>query len=85
MLLSDDITSINDIDLDNILLDERLYENVLIYDLPYKPAYEIKLLHNIFDKVDGYIRKYDGTKYVTLFQSDDKNERVFDKIGILLY
>ena len=29
----DDIININDIDHDNILLDEKSYENVLIYDV----------------------------------------------------
>ena len=29
-----------------------------------------------FDKADGYIRKYDGTKYLALFHSDEKYERI---------
>ena len=35
----DDITNVNDIDLDNILLDEKLYENILIYDVAYNSSY----------------------------------------------
>ena len=34
----------------------------------------------IFDKVAGYIRKYDGAKYLALFNSDEKFDRIFDKI-----
>ena len=29
----DDIININDLDLDNILINEKLYENILIYDM----------------------------------------------------
>ena len=42
--------------------------------------YGAKLLRNTFDKVDGYIRKNDGTKCPALFHSDGKYERIFDRI-----
>ena len=29
-----------------------------------------------FDKLDGYIGKYDGTKYLVLFHSNEKYERI---------
>ena len=32
-----------------------------------------------FDKVDGYIRIYDKTKYLGLFHLDERNERIFDR------
>ena len=35
----------------------------------YKNSCDVKLLRIIFDKVDEYIRKYDKSKYLTLFQS----------------
>ena len=57
----DDIINIIDLDLDNILLNEKSYENILIYDVVYKTPYGTKPLRVIFDKVYGYIRKYDGT------------------------
>ena len=34
----------------------------------------------IFDKVDGYIRKYDKTKYLSLFHPGEKHERIFERI-----
>ena len=37
-----------------------------------------------FDKVDECIRKYDGTKYLTLFHSHEKYERLFDRIRYLI-
>ena len=33
-----------------------------------------------FDKVDGYIRKYDRTEYLRLFHSNEKYGRTFDRI-----
>ena len=80
----DNIISINDIDIDNILLDEKSYKNNLIYDFAYKTPYVAKPLRIIFDKVKGYIWKYDGTKYVALFHSDEKYERNFDIIRYLI-
>ena len=62
-LYFDHIININDIDLDNILLDEKTYA-----DIGSKP------LHTIFDKEDWYIRKYDRTKYLALLHSDKKYE-----------
>ena len=52
-----EVININDIDLDNILLDEKSYENILVYDVAYKARYGATPLHIIFDKEDGYIRK----------------------------
>ena len=56
-----DIININNLDFDIILLNEIAYENILICHVAYKPPCGAKLLHSIFDKVDGYIRKYDRT------------------------
>ena len=38
----------------------------------------------IFDKVDGYIRKYDETKYLSLFHSGQKYERSLERIRYLI-
>ena len=62
---------------DNISLDEKSYENFLIYDVTYKTPYGAKPLRIIFDEVNGHIRKYDSTKYLGLFHSDEKYERIF--------
>ena len=34
---SDDLIEIEDFDFDNFLLDEKPYENVLIYNISYEP------------------------------------------------
>ena len=58
-----DIINISDFHLNNILLDEKSYENILIYDVLYKKSNSAKPLLVIFDKVDGNIRKYNRNKY----------------------
>ena len=46
----DYIINVNDIDLDNILIDKKSYENILIYDVAYKTPYGAKPLHKKYDK-----------------------------------
>ena len=61
-----------------ILLDENLYKNILIYTIAFKTPYGKKPFCIIFDKIGAYIRKYDRTKYLGLFHSDEKYEVSFD-------
>ena len=62
----DDIVKIEDFDFDNILLEEKSSENILIYDASYKILIDAKLLRILFDKVDRFIRDYNGRKYSVL-------------------
>ena len=52
----DDIIKIEDFNFDNILINEKWYKNVLVYDVSNVGA---KPLCIRFDKVDGFIRIYD--------------------------
>ena len=56
-----------DFDFDNILKDEQLHENISICDISYKTLIAPKPLRIRFDKIDGFIRIYDGTIYLVLF------------------
>ena len=47
----------------DILLDEKSYENILVYDISYKTLFGPKPLRIRFDEVDGFIRYYDRIKY----------------------
>ena len=60
----DDIIKIEGFDFDNILLDEKLYEYILAYGISYKTLIGAEPLRIRFDKVDGFIRVYDGTRYL---------------------
>ena len=42
------------------------------------------MVHIIFDKIDGYLRKYDGTNPLALFHYDGKHETISDRIRYLI-
>ena len=54
-------------DLHNILIDEKLYENILVYNISYKILVSDKSLRITFHKIDGFITVYYGTRYLVLF------------------
>ena len=62
---------------------EKSYKNILIYDVSHKSLIGTKPLRIILDKVDGFIRDYDGTKYLVLF-GPEKYDVIFDKIRYLI-
>ena len=70
----------NIIKIDNF---EKSYKNILIYDVLCKTLTEVKPLHIMFDKVDGFIRDYDGTKYLGLFGLE-KHSYIYDTIRYLI-
>ena len=78
------VINIQTFDLVNILLYEKSCKYFLICDAAYKTLFGVKPLRIIFNKVDGYITKYDRTKCLKLFCSNEKNERIFDRTRHLL-
>ena len=67
----DDLIKLEGLGLDNILIDEKSHENILIYNISYKTFYIIgpNPLWIRFDKIDRLIRIYDRTSGLTLFLS----------------
>ena len=61
---------IEDFDLDDILIDEKWWEKILASNISYKNLNGAKRLPIRFDKIDGLIRVYDGTRYLVLFGSE---------------
>ena len=61
----DDIIKIEDVDI-GILIDEKSYKNILVYSVSYKSLIDSKPLCIRLDKIDGFIRVYDGN---TIMQS----------------
>ena len=51
----DDISKIEDFDLGNILIDEKLHENILICNILYKRLIHSKPLRIRCNKIDGFI------------------------------
>ena len=62
-----DITKIEDFDVDNTLLHEKSYKNILVFNISYKTLICPKPLCIRLNKVDGFITVYDGTRYLALF------------------
>ena len=52
----DDIIKIEDFDLDNISVDEKSQENILVYDISYKNLISAKNLRIKFDKLYGFTK-----------------------------
>ena len=55
----------------------------MIYNISYKTLIGSKPFRLRFDKIDGFIRIYEGTRYLTLFGSD-KCYAIYDKIRYLI-
>ena len=75
----DDISKLEDFDIDNILIDEKSHKNILIYDVSYKTFTAPKPLRLIFDKIDRFIRIYDGNRYLVLVGLQ-KYDSIYNKI-----
>ena len=75
----DDIIKLEDFDFDNILTYEKSHENILIYDISYKTLIVLKPLRIGFDKMDGFIRIYDGTRYLVLL-GPEKYDSIYNRI-----
>ena len=52
----DDIIKIEDFDLDNISVDEKSQENILVYNISYKNLISAKSLRIKFDKLYGFTK-----------------------------
>ena len=66
----DDIIKFEHFRFDNIMLNEKSYKNVLVHNNSYKTLIGDKPLCISFDKVDGFIRVYVGTRYLVLFGTE---------------
>ena len=69
----DDIIKTDNFDFNNILIDERSYEYILIYNISYNTLIGAKSFRIRFDKVEEFIRVYDGTRYLVLFEPEKYN------------
>ena len=66
---------IEDFILDDIFINETSYRNILVYNISYKTLSDAKPFHIRFDKIDGFISVYDGTRYLVLFGSENYDFR----------
>ena len=54
-----DIVKTEDFNFDIVSIDEKSSENIFVHNISYKTLIK-------FDKVEGFFRVYDGTKYLIL-------------------
>ena len=47
-------------------MDEKSYENILVYKISYKNLIGAKSMRIRLDKIDGFIRIYNGKRYLVL-------------------
>ena len=59
---------VKDIYLENILLDKKLFQNILVYNSLYKKL-RMKPLRICFDKLYGISKIYNGIRYFELSNS----------------
>ena len=64
------------------MTDEKSQKDILIFDILYENLIGAKPLRIRFDKIDGFIRSYDGTRYLRLFGSE-KFDAIYNRIGYL--
>ena len=73
------MTRFEDFDLDDVLIFEKSYENILVYNISYKTLIGAKPLCIRFDKLYGFIRVYDGRRYLVLF-GPEKYDAISNRI-----
>ena len=69
MFLFDDIIKLEYSNIDDISTDEKSRKTVLIYDILYNTLIGPKRFRTRFNKIDGFFRIYDKTRYLTSFGS----------------
>ena len=74
---------IEDFDFDNILLDEKSCQNILVYINLYKTLIGTKSLRVWFSIVERFIRVYDETIYLVLF-APEKYDSIYNRIIYLI-
>ena len=79
----DDIIRLEDFNIDIILIDKKPHKTILIYVISYTILISQKPLRIRFDKRNGFIRIYDGTRYLLLFGSE-KYDDIFNRIKYLI-
>ena len=68
------------INVDRMVLDEKSYENILVYTISYKKCMDAKPLRIRFNKVGEIIKIYNGIRYLKLSNSYSLYNEVYYRI-----
>ena len=79
----DDIIELEGFHFYNILIDEKSQENILIHNSSYKTLIGAKPLSIRFNEINGFIRVYNGTRYLVLF-GPEKYDPTYNRIKHLI-
>ena len=79
----DDLMTVGGINFNDILLDQKSYGNILIYDISQKTFMVEKPLRVWLEKVDVFIKVYYVIRYLILFASEKQNA-IYDRINYLI-
>ena len=74
-----DIIKIEDFDPDKCSIEKKPHENILVKIILYKSLIDSKPLNIRFFKIGGFIRVYDGTRYLVLF-GIEKYDSIYNRI-----
>ena len=66
-------------DLGKTSIDEKPYQNILVHNISYKTLFGATPLRISFNKIDGFIKVYDGTRYLVLFRAE-KYDIIYNRI-----
>ena len=72
--------TVKNINFKDILLDEKLYTNILIYVMSHKTSTGANPLRIRYDKIDGFIKIYGGIRYLVLL----KYKEIYDRVRYLI-
>ena len=73
---------IENFDFDDILINEKSCENIFVNNISYKTLMGAKPVRIVFDDVNGFVRVYDGTRYLVLF-GDEKCDFIYNRTRCL--
>ena len=77
-----DIIRIENFDVNNIKIDEKLYKNILIYYIRYvtikkdQNIYSVNPLYLGFNKMNGCFGGINGNKYLTLVLTNESEDKI---------
>ena len=79
LLLLDDVIKSNDFDIASILINEKSHKNIMTDNISYKILNGSKPLHIRFNKIGGFIKTFDETRYLTLL-GPEKYDATYGRI-----
>ena len=77
------IIKFEDFELDNTLAGKKSHENVLVYNISYKTLIGAKPISIRFDKVNRFIRIFDGNRLLASFEAE-KYDLNYNWIGCFI-